>query len=119
MNRRAAFAATAMALAVTPLPAAAQTLVIDGEWCSIDGIRTMTIDGPTIITHDGSRLTGDYAGHFFRYEVPDGRPGDRTVAMILVDHDTLRLTNARNQWSALYAAGEIWHRCERQAAEVR
>lgn len=66
--RSALIAAGALLLAAPALADA-----IDGEWCSPDGTRAVTISGPRIVT-GGVETTGDYTRHTFSYTVPDGAP---------------------------------------------
>jgi hypothetical protein len=45
-------------------PALAQADAIDGHWCAADG-RVMTIEGASILTPGGAKMTGDYSRHAF------------------------------------------------------
>lgn len=106
--------AAAFALMVASLlaPATARADAIDGDWCANDGARMMSIRGPAVVTPGGHRLTGEYERHFFRYQVPAGEPkAGGTVSMVLLNEDTVRLTDAADRWTAMEAGGEIWHRC--------
>lgn len=112
----AAFVAVAACLH-DPTASRAQTL--DGDWCSVDGVRTMSIQGPTIVIPDGSRITGQHEESFFRFHVPADRPkAGGTVSMVLLDHDTMRLTDAADRWLATVVAGELWHRCRAATIEA-
>lgn len=104
----AATAGLAVALAAS-VPARAD--VIDGDWCSLDGGRMMSIHGPAIVTPGGHRTQGDYRRHTFSYQVPAGeaRAGS-TVSMVLLNEDTVRLGDSTAPASPP-AQGEIWHRC--------
>ena len=85
------------------LPALADA--IDGHWCFPDG-RRMSIQGPAIVTPDGTRTQGDYARHYFTYVVPPSdRGAGQTVSMALVNEETvhLRIGNADPI--------EVWRRC--------
>lgn len=80
---------------------------IDGNWCAEDG-RSMIIAGPAITTPGGTRMTGDYARHFFSYTVPAAElhAGAR-IHMTLVNENTIHLT--------IEDAGgeiEVWRRCD-------
>ena len=109
MPRRLAAAAVTAAVLLAP---AARADAIDGEWCARDGARTMSIRGPAVVTPGGHRLTGEYERHFFRYQVPAGEPkAGGTVSMVLLDEDTVRLSEAADRRAAMEADGEIWHRC--------
>lgn len=105
-------AAALVAAAACLHPAAARAQTIDGDWCSIDGVRTMSIQGAAAIGPDGRPIAGDYERRFFRFLVPasDRRAG-ATMSMVLLDEDTARLTDTGNRWLATVAAGELWHRC--------
>ena len=51
------------------VPAWADSL--DGDWCNeVDG--KLTIDGSTIITPAGRKITGTYGRHRFEYDAPAG-----------------------------------------------
>ena len=114
-----AAAALVAAAACLHDPTAARAQTIDGDWCSIDGIRTMSIQGATAIGPDGGPITGDYELHFFRFLVPAGQPrAGATVSMVLLDVDTARLTDTGDRWLATVAAGELWHRCRALAIEA-
>ncbi|MBE0530787.1 MAG: hypothetical protein IH626_08160 [Rhodospirillales bacterium] len=105
-------AAIAMVAALLLTPADAQADAIDGDWCATDGPRMMSIRGPAVVTPSGQQLTGEYERHFFRYQVPAGEPkAGGTISMVLLNEDTVRLSDAADRWSALQAGGEIWHRC--------
>jgi hypothetical protein len=100
-------------------PTTARAQTIDGDWCSIDGVRTMTIQGATAISPNGSPITGDYEHRFFRFLVPAGdRRAGATMSMVLLDQDTARLTDTGDRWLATVAAGELWHRCRAQTIEA-
>lgn len=111
MPRRLA-AAVAVTAAFLLAPAAARADAIDGDWCAADGARTMSIRGPAVVTPGGHRLTGEYERHFFRYQVPAGEPkAGGTVSLVLLNEDTVRLSDAADRRAATGAEGEIWHRC--------
>jgi len=99
--RKTALAAAALCL-VTAAPARADA--IDGLWCAQDG-RRIAIEGPSITTPAGARLTGRYGRHDFAYEVPPGEPqAGATVQMLL-----------RGEYRVLVTIGsgatEEWNRC--------
>jgi len=98
--RSALIAAGALLLAAPALADA-----IDGQWCSPDGTRAVTISGPRFMT-GGVEATGDYTRHTFSYVVPEGAPD----AGMPVDMRQL------NEEEVLVAEGtadpEIWHRCK-------
>lgn len=92
-------------LAVTT-PARADA--IDGNWCSSDN-RHMVINGPSIETPGGNRITGNYDRHGFSYRVPENEPQPgTTTTMDLVDDDTIHLRPGGGSADKM----EIWKRCE-------
>jgi len=48
---------------------------IDGDWCFPRDGRNLSIQGDDIVTPSGTKTTGEYTRHAFRYVVPDGDPG--------------------------------------------
>ena len=112
----ARFLATACAFAAVaalldPFPARADA--IDGDWCSADGARMMSIRGPAIVIPSGRQVQGNYTRHYFSYRVPAGEAkAGNTVSMALLNEDTVRLSDAADgQAAPPPAPGEIWHRC--------
>jgi len=84
---------------------------IDGEWCR-EG-RHFVIAGPSIVTYGGTRMTGDYDRHGFRYTAPANEPEAGTeVVMILLGETTLELfRRAPGAAGQPSGAGEVWNRC--------
>ena len=77
---------------------------IDGAWCR-PGLR-LVINGPTIVTPGGTRMSGTYDRHGFSYVVPAGEPGaGKTVDM--------RLLGEHDMQSRVGADGAVddWRRC--------
>src|SRR5689334_15003516 len=98
---------TALILAAGPVLAD----VIDGEWCAPDG-RRLSIKGPELVTPTGKRITGDYTRHSFLYVVPEADPGSGdTVAMRLVNEETVHLRQGRDAAAAAEAPLQVWKRC--------
>jgi len=85
--------------------------VIDGDWCSPDG-KHLAIAGPDIVTPGGTRTTGNYDRHAFSYVVPprDPNPGF-TVAMRLVNEETMQFRIGADATAAAMAPMQVWHRC--------
>lgn len=85
--------------------------VIDGHWCFPDGKR-MSIQGPIIVTPAGTQTQGDYSRHFFRYVIPptDPDPG-QTVALTLVNEDTVYLRTGNSPSYSSDGPVQVWHRC--------
>ncbi|MDX2156518.1 MAG: hypothetical protein SFW09_08405 [Hyphomicrobiaceae bacterium] len=97
-------------LALAALGAAeASADAIDGEWCR-EG-RHFVIDGRNIITYGGTRMTGDYDRHGFRYTVPPPEPEAGTeIEMVLRSETTLDLFR-RAQGATGNGPAETWNRC--------
>lgn len=84
---------------------------IDGNWCFTDG-RHMSIDGPNIVTPGGTRMTGEYDRHGFRYVVPPGEAdAGAQVDMVQFDEYTIQVTTTPGT-TAGAARTEIWKRCD-------
>lgn len=76
---------------------------IDGDWCFAG--KSMTINGPKIVTPGGNTITGDYGRHDFKYTVPASETG----AGDLVD---MRLINDDNAEVRVGKDGpQVWRRC--------
>ena len=103
----APLAAAAMLLAAAP----ARADVIDGDWCSPDG-KHLSIKGPDIVTPSGTRTVGNYSRHAFNYVVParDTNAGF-TVAMTLVNEETMQFRIGKDASAAAQAPMQVWHRC--------
>lgn len=81
---------------------------IDGNWCFRDG-RSLSINGPRIVTPGGKRMTGDYDRHGFKYVVPAPEPGaGGTVVMNQLDEETVEV---RLAVGATRGPVETWRRC--------
>lgn len=99
-----------MVLLVSVGPARADA--IDGNWCYSDG-RSMSIDGPQIVTPGGKRMTGNYNRHAFTYVAPKGEPGAGSmINMILIDEDTLNLTVGGSSAEPRKGKVQVWRRCD-------
>jgi hypothetical protein len=103
---RLAAAALLAVAALSLLPRGARADAIDGEWCL--GASHFAIDGPSILTPGGNRITGNYSRHGFHYVVPANEPGaGGEIDMVLLNEETVRLTR-KGQASP----PEIWKRCK-------
>lgn len=81
---------------------------IDGNWCY--KTRTMSIDGPNIVTPGGTRMTGLYDRHGFEYTVPAGEAdAGAAVEMTQFDEYTIQVTTTPPGGAA---RTEIWKRCD-------
>lgn len=104
---------TASVLAILALPALAAPALadaIDGQWCNKQG-STLEIDGAKLVTPGGTRMSGDYDRHAFRYVVPAGEPGaGGTTEMVLLGDDDLDLTTGPA--GGPRTAPERWRRCQ-------
>lgn len=88
---RVAIGAMAVAAVIAFQTGTARADAIDGNWCSREG-KSMSISGPDIVTPGGTRMTGDYDRHGFRYVVPAAeKPAGARVDMSLVDEETLHV----------------------------
>jgi len=98
----------AIAAALVLMPASpARADRIDGNWCYRD--RHMSIDGPAIVTPGGTKMTGLYDRHGFRYTIPDGEPdAGAEVDMVQLNDQTIHVTTAGGDGSRT----EIWNRCD-------
>jgi len=81
---------------------------IDGNWCR--GLKQLSIDGHNIITPGGTKMTGEYDRHGFRYVVPASEP-DAGAAIIMsqVDDGLMQLST-----SAKPDDLQDWNRCDRK-----
>ena len=97
------FAISALVMLVSS-PALADR--IDGNWCARDG-RSMSIDGPSMITPGGNAITGDYDRHGFVYVVPAGEPGEgATITMRQLNDETIVVSLVASDGT------ETWNRCD-------
>ncbi len=90
---------------------AARADQIDGHWCAKDG-RSVTIDGPTIVTPAGNKLQGDYDRHGFTYVVPAGEPGTGDAVLMLQQNDTTIHVWEVGAKSKNRGALQVWRRCQ-------
>lgn len=90
---------------------AARADAIDGEWCR-EG-RNFKIEGPNITTYAGTRMTGDYDRHGFRYVAPGNEPEAGTeIVMRLRSDDLLDLyRRAAGATAPNSPDPEAWRRC--------
>lgn len=83
---------------------------IDGNWCL--GVRHMSIDGPKIVTPGGTKMTGDYDRHGFRYTAPAGEAdAGAQVDMVQYDDYTIQVVTTPGT-TAGQPRSEIWKRCD-------
>lgn len=100
----------------TLFPATAWADAIDGNWC-FKG-KTLSIDGPKIVTPGGTKMTGDYHRHGFSYTVPKRERGAGSKIVILQeDETTMHLTrNGGKPKTGTPGPGaaksEVWKRCD-------
>jgi len=103
--------------AVATFPALAD--VIDGEWCAVDG-RHLSIKGSELVTPTGKRISGDYTRHSFLYVVPPADPGaGETVAMRLINEETVHLRQSADPAAAAQAPVQVWKRCAPGITDAR
>ena len=102
----------ALGLALLLAAGAARADAIDGDWCATNDGRHLSIKGPEIVTPAGTRMQGNYTRHSFLYVVPPAEPdAGQTVAMILVNEETVNLRMAASAAEAAQAPMQVWHRC--------
>lgn len=102
----AALPAAASAAILTMIAAGpARADAIDGDWCSPEGGKSLTIAGPNIRTPGGKQITGRYGRHDFHYVAPEGdpRPGV-AIDMRLMGENAVRVTPEGGQ-------PVVWRRC--------
>jgi hypothetical protein len=105
MSRRIIPAIALLALSASPASADA----IDGQWCH-EG-SSLQIDGPSIRTPGGARISGDYSRHAFAYVAPDGEAGEGgMVEMRLLGDDDMDLRKV--PLGGEPSVWERWRRCQ-------
>ena len=99
-------AAVMAALLLPTTPALADR--IDGDWCY--NSLSFTIDGPSIVTPGGTRMTGEYDRHGFRYVVPAGEADSGArIDMTQFNDTTVEVTTSPPGGAV---RTEIWRRCQ-------
>ena len=99
----------ACGIALLTVHGAARADAIDGNWCHKNGKR-LSIEGPRIVTPEGTAMTGDYERHGFSYIVPPGERGaGKSMVMALVDEDTMQMSEGTLR--VLSEIAQTWHRC--------
>jgi hypothetical protein len=83
---------------------------IDGNWCH--GIKHLSINGPTIVTPGGTKITGKYDRHGFQYVVPEGEVGAGDTITMMQQHEELMQLSS----SAKPEVVEDWIPCQRQVS---
>ncbi len=79
---------------------------IDGDWCSPDEAKRVSISGPMVITPSGIQMTGNYTRHAFSYIAPSGEPeAGSTVSLQQLSEEKVRVMVGDGQ-------PETWHRCQ-------
>ena len=93
------------------VPQIARADALDGEWCK--DARSLTIQGPNILTPGGTQMTGEYSRHQFRYVIPQGEPqqGD-TVEMSQRNDEEMDLRIVPAAVGSAPGAWERWRRCK-------
>lgn len=76
---------------------------IDGDWC--DGVRSLTINGPSIRTPGNNTIQGNYGRHDFSYTIPAGEAGaGGAVEMRLMNEENVTVTYGSEP-------AKVWRRC--------
>lgn len=93
-------------LLVAAMPALADA--IDGDWCSPNGARHLTIDGPRMMTPGGARIEGSYTRHTFDYVAParEVEAGKRVEMRLMGETAVQFRPDGESQ-------AQIWRRCAR------
>ncbi len=99
----------ALAVAIVGFAGAAQADAIDGDWCSPDELRALSIDGPRIFTPGKQSTEGNYSRHAFSYVVPDGESAAGQGVNLQLLNDNVVLISVGD------GAPETWHRCDLSA----
>jgi len=104
MNSGNRFIAGAIAALTLFASLPAQADAIDGAWCSENG-RRFAIEGSSVTTTRGMRLSGNYTRHTFNFTLPSEEPdAGAAVDMVLQGETQVRVT--------IGAAGaQTWRRC--------
>lgn len=93
----------ALVLIVLAQPAWADS--IDGEWCSPEGGKRLTIDGPTLRTPGGKTIQADYRKYSVTYTAPAGDwEAGQTIDLQFVRRVGVRVT-------VRGGAESIWKTC--------
>ena len=91
------------------LSAASHADQIDGEWCN--GGRNFKIEGPHIQTYGGTKMTGDYDRHGFRYTVPVNEPEAGVEIVMALRGDDLLDLFKKSKGAIENGTPESWRRC--------
>ena len=111
MGKPTITAAVTAALLLVGLSGAARADAIDGDWCGPGGLH-LSIKGPALVTPGGARLDGNYTRHSFSYVAPTReRDAGQTVAMALINEETVHLRRGADLGSAAQQPFEVWRRC--------
>jgi hypothetical protein len=90
---------------------AAHADAVDGDWCFKDG-RSLSIDGPNMVTPGGRAHVGEYDRHAFCYTIPQGEPGAGThVLMVQWSEAEARVWRGSEKPVLREGEPEIWRRC--------
>jgi hypothetical protein len=73
--------------------------------------RHFAIEGPRIVTSGGTRMTGDYDRHGFRYTIPESEPEAGTVVVMVLHSETTLELFRRPRGATTNSPGELWNRC--------
>jgi len=92
-------------------PDLARADAVDGDWCYKDG-RSLSIDGPKMITPGGQAHTGEYDRHLFRYTIPEGEADAGShVLMVQWSEQEIRVWQGSTKPVLREGEPEIWRRC--------
>ena len=95
---------------VTVVPGGAMADAIDGGWCYRG--KSLSIDGPKIITPGGKAMTGIYDRHAFTYRIPAPEPGaGENVFMFQQSEEIMNLWQTPADQPDTSASPQVWTRC--------
>lgn len=84
---------------------------IDGDWCFGDG-RSLSMQGPDIVTPGGTKTKGNYSRHAFNYTVPAKDPdAGATVDMVLMHENLMHMKVIASSPNATPGPVQAWRRC--------
>lgn len=88
-------------------PASVRADAIDGDWCSEETGKRISIKGPAVVTPGGTMMQGDYTRHSFSYTAPVGEAAaGQKVEMVLLNETNVQVRSAGSDLPP-----SVWHRC--------
>lgn len=89
------------------LPLSAYADALDGDWCNKDNEK-LTIEGSTVTTPNGDKISGNYGRHQMTFDTPSGgwRAGSSILMQQHSEESMSMYTKGTNSISS-----EPWTRC--------